>query len=503
MKTNLVNLKLVSLSVVGIIGLGLWAVASCEGAATTYEPVWESFKKYKVPQWYKDAKFGIFIHWGVYSVPAYSNEWYPRSMYQEDVEEQNKWDHVEDIFQHHREKWGNHKKFGYKDFIAMFRAEKWDPEEWVKLFKKAGAKYVVPVAEHHDGFAMYDCSYTKWNAAKMGPKRDIVAELAAACRRQGLWFGVSSHRAFNWEYYTFRSDFDTMDEANWGLYGKPHPKEVPHSEQFLEDWYARCVEMVDKYKPDLFWFDFGFNHPWFEPYRKKFAAYYYNKALQWGQEVALNYKADAFPDYAAVLDIERGRLKGLRKRFWQTDTSVCHQSWGYVWDHKYKSVDYLVDELVDIVSKNGCLLLNIAPKPDGTIPAEQRRMLLDIGNWLEVNGEAIYGSRYWKIYGEGPTETVEGDMEEEEDKGFVAEDIRFTVKDDALYVICLGWPGKECRIKSLGTKAALLDKDIATVGMLGASGELEWSQGRDALAIKTPKKKPCRYAYTFKILFEK
>jgi alpha-L-fucosidase len=588
MMAKSVSIRIVLLIVVGVVTLSSSAFAAecCKKRSIWYEPKWQSFKKYQVPEWYLDAKFGIFIHWGVYSVPAFDNEWYPRHMYideraeedeqeelQEEVEalqaeidstqaaietlqkkilqaqekgdeqkaeefeeevkalqgqhrgltderdelrerleefeeekeeeekEQNDDEEEVSVFDHHRKKYGPQSKFGYKDFIPLFQAENWNPDEWAELFKNAGAKYVVPVAEHHDGFPMYDCSYTKWNAVNMGPKRDTVGELAAACRRRGLKFGVSSHRAFNWNYYTFRGNFDTLDKRYWGLYGKPHPKNAPHSKEFLDDWYARTIELIDKYKPDLLWFDFGIIHEWFEPYRKKITAYYYNKALQWGQEVALNYKSEAFPAYAAVLDVERGRLAGIRKQFWQTDTSVCHQSWGYIHDHKYKSVDYLIDELVDIVSKNGCLLLNIAPKPDGTIPEQQRRILLEIGRWLQTNGEAIYGSRYWKVSGEGPTETVEGSMQEEEDEGFEADDIRFTVEGDVLYAICLGWPGKSVTIKTLADRRfyGLFKSKIKSITMLGDAEELEWKLTRKGLVIKTPEKKPCEHAFVFKI----
>ncbi|MHC4187589.1 MAG: alpha-L-fucosidase, partial [Planctomycetota bacterium] len=190
-----------------------------------YQAEWESFKQYEVPQWYLDAKFGIFIHWGVYSVPAYGNEWYPRRMYRKE----------DSAFEHHIKTYGPQAKFGYKDFIPSFKAEKWDPDAWTELFDKAGARYVVPVAEHHDGFAMYDSDVTHWNSVMMGPKRDIVGELAASLRKRGIKVGASSHRAFNWDYYTFSEDFDTSIEENWGLYGKPHHTGQPASKEFLDD----------------------------------------------------------------------------------------------------------------------------------------------------------------------------------------------------------------------------------------------------------------------------
>jgi len=454
-----------------------------------FEPTWDSFKQYRVPGWYKDGKFGIFIHWGVYSVPAFHNEWYPRNMYRQGSKD----------YTHHANTYGNQGDFGYKDFIPMFKAQHWDPDRWARLFKQAGAKYVVPVAEHHDGFPMYDCSYTKWNSANMGPKRDVLGELAKAIRKQGLKLGASSHRANNWNYYTFKPGFDTMDPANQGLYGKPHEPGMPASKEFLDDWYARTVEIVDKYHPDLMWFDFGISKPEYEPYLKKFAAYYYNKAAQWGKEVAINYKHEAFPPWAAVLDIERGKLAGLREKFWQTDTSVCRRSWGYIQNHDYKSVDSLVDDLVDIVSKNGCLLLNIGPKPDGTIPEPQKEILLKIGKWLSINGEAIYATRYWKIFGEGPTQTTQGPHKEKLNKQFTARDIRFTTKGQILYAICLAWPQDQLKIKSLGISSGLYPGSISRIRLLGSNQKLQWSRNNDALMIKMPDKKPCDYAYAFKI----
>jgi alpha-L-fucosidase len=235
-----------------------WSGSSCAG----YEPTWESLKNYKAPEWFKDDKFGIFIHWGVYAVPDYGNEWYPRNMYRKE----------HDVFAYHKKTWGDQSKFGYKDFIPMFKARKWDPAEWADLFKKSGARFVVPVAEHHDGFAMYDSSHTKWNSVQMGPRRDVVGELAKAVRARGIKLGASTHYAFNWKYYAHSDEFDTNNPAYFGLYGKPHDPKAPASKEFIEHWYARVVDIVDRYQPDVLWFDFGFNESEFEPYRKKIAA---------------------------------------------------------------------------------------------------------------------------------------------------------------------------------------------------------------------------------------
>jgi len=442
-----------------------------------------------VPEWHKDAKFGIFIHWGIYAVPAFGSEWYPRNMYIKDRPE----------FEHHLATWGPHAEFGYKDFIPMFKAENWDPEAWVDLFKRAGARYIVPVAEHHDGFPMYDSKRTTWNAAKMGPRRDVIAELAEAVRKQGLKFGVSTHRAFNWRYYTYSDEYDTANPEHAGLYSPPHPEGAPASREFLEDWFARTKELIDRFQPDVLWFDFGWHRDEFAPYRPAVAAYYYNRAMQWGKGVVLNYK-DKLPKGAAVYDIERGKLNQIREHYWQTDTSVSYKSWGYIEDDEFKAVATLVHDLVDIVSKNGNLLLNVGPRADGTIPEETAELLLGMGDWLKVNGEAIYGTRHWRIYGEGETEVGTGHHTERENKPFTASDIRFTTKDNALYAICLAWPGEESTIRALGTSSPIPAEAISEISMLGSEEKLPWSQDEGGLKIKTPAEKPCRHAYTFKIL---
>jgi len=460
---------------------------------------WESLEAYKVPEWYMDAKFGIFIHWGVYSVPAFDNEWYPRNMYLTD----------NPVFKHHVATYGPQSQFGYKDFIPKFTAEKFDANRWAELFRKAGAKYVVPVAEHHDGFPMYDCSLTEWSAAKMGPQRDVVGELAAAVRKQGLHFGASTHRAEHWWFFSggMTFDSDVKDPRYGGLYGPAKPRRLPGENQdaqpdkaYLDDWLARTSEIVEKYQPEVLWFDWWIEQPVFQPYLERFAAYYYNRGAQWKRGVAINYKLKTFPERAAVLDIERGQLDAMRPLFWQTDTSVSEESWGYIKNDKFRTPDSLVDELVDIVSKNGCLLLNVGPKPDGTIPEEAQKILLEIGQWLAVNGEAIYSTRPWKVYGEGPTQVVGGSFKDTAGKSFTAEDIRFTAKGDTLYAIALAWPESgRLTIKSLATTSPLTQREIKTVQLLGSKSPLKWTRNADGLTIELPAQKPCAHAFAFEI----
>jgi len=457
-----------------------------------YSPSWDSLERFKVPKWYEDAKFGVFIHWGVYCVPAFDNEWYPRDMYMQDNR----------VFKYHLETYGPQSKFGYKDFIPMFKAEKFNADQWAELFKKAGAKYVVPVAEHHDGFPMYASDLTEWCAAKMGPKRDVVGELAAGVRKQGLHFGASSHRAEHWWFFNGGTTFDSdvNDPRYAGLYGPAQSDKVQPNSAYLDNWLARIGEIVDKYHPEIVWFDWWIEQPAFKPYLQKFGAFYYNRAAEWKREVAINYKNKAFPEHAAVLDIERGQLDTLRPIFWQTDTSVGEKSWGYIKDERFRTPESLIDELVDIASKNGCLLLNIGPKPEGTIPDEVRQILLDMGKWLSVNGEAIYATRPWKVYGEGPTKVVGGSFKDTATGGYTAQDIRFTSKGDTLYAIALAWPedGK-LTIKSLAAGSELTKREIKAIQMLGSKARVKWTRNAEGLIVELPHQKPSGYPIALKI----
>jgi alpha-L-fucosidase len=479
------------------LGLALAAAAgrSQEAAARdseeTFQPNWESIKTHPVPDWYLDGKFGIFIHWGVYSVPAFGSEWYPRQMYLEGSAE----------FKHHIATYGSQSKFGYKDFIPLFKAERYDPKAWAALFKKAGAKFVVPVAEHHDGFPMYDSGLTAWCAGKMGPKRDLIGDLAAAVRGEGLVFGVSSHRAEHWWFMNGGKKFesDVRDPKYADFYGPAAPDKTQPDVKYLEDWFSRCRELVDKYQPQLFWFDWWIEQPVFQPYLQQFASYYYNQGLRWNKGVAINYKNKSFPDGAAVLDLERGQLSDTQPLFWQTDTAISKNSWGYVRTQDYKTARSIVGDLVDIVSKNGALLLNIGPRADGTIPDKEQEILLEIGKWLSVNGEAIYGTRPWRVYGEGPTQVKEGMFTDTERSDFTGRDIRFTTKAGVLYAIILAWPGAEAVIRSLSPDLRLYSGEVAGVELLGSNEKPAWVRDEVGLRVKMPAGKPCDYAFVLKI----
>lgn len=475
--------------------------------AGPFQPHWDSLAEYRIPDWYQDAKFGIFIHWGAYSVPGYGNEWYPREMYNAEKSRRG-------IYQHHLETYGKPSEFGYKDFIPLFKAARFDAESWAKLFRDAGAKYVIPVAEHHDGFPMYDSDYTEWNAAKMGPKRDIIGELSKAVRGEGLTFGLSSHRIENWWFYGEgrKIESDVTDERYRALYGPARDRQesedgkTPPDAAFLEDWLLRCAELVDKYQPQVIWFDWWIAQPPVQPYLKTFSSYYYNRGAEWDKGVAINYKkfgGESFPDTAGVLDIERGGLADIRDLFWQTDTSVSKTSWGYVTNHEYKTVNSLIDDLVDIVSKNGCMLLNIGPKPDGTIPQQEQEMLLAMGTWLKANGASIYGTRPWHTYGEGPTEVEDGTMANDAEKrrrDFGAQDFRFTTGAGALYAIGLAWPGNGATVTIRSLADGQGPETIRRVTLLGGENRpLKTVRDAKGLHITLPEAPPCDFAYTLEI----
>lgn len=476
-----------------------------------YEPNWESIKKnYKDPKWFNEQKFGIFIHWGAYSVPAYGSEWYPRQMYMDTANFSAGLEHYHDgptkVFKHHKEKWGDQKKFGYKDFIPMFKGENFDASQWISLFKDAGARYVIPVADHHDGFAMYKSNTTRWNAADMGPKRDVLGELFKEGRSKGLIMGTSSHFAFNWSFYNKKDHFDTSDPEYADLYSsKGKDLKEPVSDKFKERWWLRIKDIIDNYQPEILWLDFYVDIPDFEAYRPKLAAYYYNKGVEWGKEVVLqdkNFSHEAFPEGTVIYDLERGKLPGIRKLPWQTDTSIGKNSWSHVSNWESKTANQLIDDLVDIVSKNGNLLLNVGPKSDGTIPEDQQEILLEIGKWLKTNGEAIYETKYWKTFGEGPTGVEKGHHSEKNNKEFTGHDIRFTQKDNKLYAILMAWPGDNTvNIKSLSKKSEYSKGiDIKNIKLLGADNPtLKWSQNDEALKIDLPNKKIGNHAHVLVI----
>jgi len=490
-----------------VLGAGCGQPATPPETAA-FEPTWESLSNYRSPDWFRDAKFGIYAHWGPYSAANgnRNTDWYSRNMYKEG--------HPNNTY--HVKTFGPVLEFGYKDLIPLFTAAKFNADEWVDLYVEAGARFAGPVGEHADGFAMWGSEVNPWNAAKMGPKRDVVGEMAQAVRKRGLKFVVSMHHQWLWGWYpTWDPNTDAGDPKNASLYGPNYPataqgKARPDggfdnmyadplpSEEFQRTWLAKVKEVVNGYEPDLLWFDNRMRTlP--ESTRQEMAAFYYNHARQSGRDVVLTYKRPDLAPGTATIDLERSRMPDIFPEPWLTDSSVSRSSWAYASDLEYYSTDRLIDDLVDIVSKNGCLLLNVAPDSDGVIPEEQQERLRGIGAWLRRNGEAIYGSRPWLLFGEGPTATPQGHLADLHFDGFTPEDIRFTTKGAVLYAIALGWPeqGKPLTIRTFGS--ARYPGAITGVQLIGHTGTLDWERTPEGLVIDLPGTPAGEHAFVFRI----
>lgn len=455
-----------------------------------YHDTWDSLSTVRIPEWFGQAKFGIFIHWGLYSIAAHNNEWYSRNMYIQDREE----------WEYHRKTFGKHTEFGYRDFIPLFRAEHFDPQEWAELFVQAGAKYVMPVAEHHDGFQMYASAVSDYHAAAMGPRRDILGELKAACERAGMYFCTSSHRAEHWFFMSHGREFDSdikeplvrgdfywpaMPEPDYqDLQSSPYP-----SEEFLQDWLVRTCELAENYEPAVLYFDWWIQHEAFKPYLRKAAAYYYNLAAAKGVRTAVCYKHDAMMWGSGIPEIERGSFRDAKPYVWQTDTAIANNSWCYTDTLEYKDAGEIIRMLVDVVSKNGNLLLNIGPKGDGSIPDTDRKILRQIGDWLKINGEAVYGSHVWRVSAEGPTETEEGQFTDLHAPVYQEDDFRYTARGGCIYAFAMNYP-EHGRI-TLRSLAKSTDQNvpkfhglIGEVAVLGQKRVPEWSVDEKGLHVR-------------------
>jgi alpha-L-fucosidase len=483
----------------------------CEISAQTqkhvFEPTFESLgKSNPVPEWFKDAKFGIYFHWGVYSVPAFANEWYPRTMFIKGSAE-NK---------HHIETYGEPSQWPYNNFITGAKDKQgnfvqfaprlkseggqFDPEEWAQLFADAGAKFAGPVAEHHDGFSMWASKVNPWNAKDMGPKLDLVGLLTDAIRKKNMKIILSMHHAYNITGY-----YDVVPKTNdpklQMLYGQQGKEK---NEAF---WLSKHKEIIDNYKPDILWQDFNL-HVISQPVLLQFLAYYYNKAAEWNKQVVATYK-DALNTKCAVLDYERGGPADITDNYWLTDDAISSSSWCYTEGIGYYSKKQILHGFLDRISKNGNLLLNISPKADGSIPQEQKEVLLAMGAWLKKYGEAVYETRAWEKFGEGPTKmgAAHGVMGAPSEG--TAQDVRYTRSKDnkTLYAILLGWEKgqKEILLKLLSSER-ITCKNLKSVELVnGEAGKylpLTCKQNVEGLIISLPERSFEEMAYVLKLNFD-
>lgn len=474
----------------------LFLLINCTGKLSNkkeqvmYAEDWPSLAKHNEdPEWFKDAKFGIYFHWGVYSVPAYGDEWYPRNMHFKSRKE----------YQHHLETYGPLSEFGYHDFVPMFKAENFNAKEWADLFKKAGARFAGPVAEHHDGFSMWASDITPWNVMDKGPKRDITGELKEAITGAGMKFITTFHHARNLQRYAGIPGEEKFANSHYPLFEGTAPAKndpelnylygnIPEEKWLEEVWFGKLKEVIDNYQPDIIWFDSWLDQiP--EDYRKKFCAYYLNQAAKLDKEVVIIRKQDDLPLNVSVDDLEKSRKNRMGEKVWMTDETVSTGSWCFTENLQIKPAAGLIHVLIDIVSKNGVLLLNISPKADGTIPGDQQHVLLQIGGWLDQYGEAIYGTRPWYTYGEGPTIEPEGSFKNHQEFlkiKYSADDFRYTTKGNTIYVLVLGVPNpaKPLLMKAFSPKGTGNKLQIRKISALGSEQPVNWQLNDDGLTIK-------------------
>lgn len=472
------------------------AIVEAAGRAATapmpagpFAPSWDSLaKNYRTPSWFEDAKFGIFMHWGVFSVAAHHNEWYEKHMYAAEAA----W---------HAAHFGPQEKFGYKDLIPLFTAAHWDPDAWAALFRKSGARLVMGMAEHHDNFAMWDSAVTPFNSKRMGPHRDIAGELSAAVRKQGLRFGLSNHGVENFTFVNPPPELRARLEAahadlfdpEWAAFYNVADRSGAAMIRFLADWQNRNFELIDKYRPDLLWFDNGANLRLLDPLKLRVAAHYYNRALEWHKEVSMATKFNAYApsnddtkQIGSIVDFEKVSARspsGIRPGPWMVDDPISGNSWSYIEGMRLASADAIVGRLVDTVSKGGFYLFNISPMADGTIPQDQQEVLLKIGAWLATNGEAIYGTRPWTRCLEPAAKGAPG--------------YHFTTRGGALYAIGSQWPTGDAVIASLASGGPA--GKVSGVTLLGSAGALEFTQDEGGLTVKLPARPSGGAAWVLKI----
>jgi alpha-L-fucosidase len=468
-------------------------------AAGPYEPTMESLSHYRCPDWFRDAKFGIWAHWGPQAVPM-DGDWYARGMY----EPGNK------HYTYHTNHYGHPSEFGYKDIIPLWKAEKWDPDRLMQLYKKAGAKYFVSMGTHHDDFFLWNSKLHKWNAVNMGPKRDVVGDWQKAAQKYGLRFGVSEHlgASFTWFQSSHRADksgpkagvpYDGANPQYWDLYHFPaEPGDTDwysKNPKWQQQWYNEIKELVDNYHPDLLYSDGGvaFGN---EVGLSMIAHLYNQDAARHGGTAEVIYNCKQKSDGRWVEDLERGIMPKIDPYPWQTDTSIG--DWFYDRNWKFRPVSWVIHMLVDNVSKNGNLLLNIVQRPDGSLDAEVETMLAQLADWNDIHAEAIYGTRPWTVYGESGVKVKGGSFNE--DFKYNAKEIRFTTKGATLYAIALGWPADgQLVVRSLAKPAGEDANQITGISLLGCDSQVEWKQTANGLIVTLPAQKVSEYTAALKI----
>jgi alpha-L-fucosidase len=470
-----------------------------------FEPTWESLRRFECPAWFRDAKFGIWSHWGPQSVPMYG-DWYARHMYVEGSEQ----------YRYHIRKYGHPSLFGYKDIIPLWKAEKFDPDALMDLYVEAGARYFVAQAAHHDNFHNWNSTHHRWNSVKMGPRKDIIALWQEAAQKRSLPFGFSEHMGatFSWYVPNKGADkegpfagvpYDGSDPAyedlylpNRGAKGLEDGEWYTSNPWWHKRWFLYVKELIDLYHPDLLYSDGGVP---FGQYGLNIVAHLYNASAKRhdGTNQAVYTQKDQNIEVLSVgvFDIERSQRPEIFPYVWQTDTSTG--DWFYNLRDYYKSAKLVVEMLVDIASKNGNLLLNIPQRPDGTLDDESTYLLKQMGRWIKVNGEGIYGSRPWRTAGEGPSHVII-EAFREETVGWTAQDFRFTTRDGKIYAFLMKWPETgTVAIRSLAQGQA---PSVAAVNLLGHVEPLRFDQEAGGLVVTLPALKPCDFAQCLRISFE-
>ena len=477
--------------------LAVALVVDC--ACAEFEATFESLDTHQAPEWFRDAKFGIYTHWTPNTI---GNEliptgWYGHDMYVDDPAYSRNPSTAKGqapAYKAHVKKYGSPAEFGWKDLVKTFQPRSFNAEEWVDLFEEAGAKFAGPVAMHHDGYAMWDSEVTRWNAGDMAGF-DPSAELAEEIRKCGMHYIASFHHGKTWDYFHASYRFDGSDPDYVDLYWEPHTKGDPPSPRFLKWWRGVLDEYIEKYDPEMIWFDMGARLvPKNTMY--PFLAHYYNHGLKEGKEVATTCKNYSTYLPGSIVDFEKGRAKEIKPKPWLTDDTMAPKWFNSKWPLKQDAND-IVDALADIVSKNGCLLLNVAPTSDGVILESEKEILRSIGAWLKVNGEAIYSTRPWHTPAEGPTVLEKEGSFLRKKLIYTHEDIRYTRSKDekTVFAIVLDKP----EAGTVHMKSVHADDGINSVSMLGYGGELSWKQQDDGLHVTMPTGIDFSHAYVFRM----